>query len=84
MGSFSKHSKSEGKIKETKKIINENKLNESIELCQKEINELKDLKIEEQKEKNEINDMKTLARYTAQDLELSAKEFQEGIEKNPL
>ena len=49
MGSFSKHSKSEAKVKEAKKLIDDNKLNEAIELCEKEINELKDLKIEEQK-----------------------------------
>ena len=90
MGSFSKHSKSEGKVKEAKKLIDENKLNEAIELCEKEINELKDLKIEEQKEKDEVNkilsdlyDMKTLARYTTQDLDLCIKECQEAIEKNP-
>ena len=90
MGSFSKHSKSEAKVKEAKKLIEENKLNEAIELCEKEINELKDLKIEEQKEKDEVNkilselyDMKTLARYSTQDLDLCIKECQEAIEKNP-
>ena len=90
MGSFSRHSKSEGKVKEAKKLIDENKLNEAIELCEKEINELKDLKIEEQKEKDEVNkiladlyDMKTLARYTTQDLDLCIKECQEAIEANP-
>ena len=90
MGSFSKHSKSEAKIKEAQKLIDDNKLNEAIELCEKEINELKDLKIEDQKEKDEVNkiltelfDMKTLARYTKQDLDLCIKECQEAIEKNP-
>ena len=90
MGSFSRHSKSEGKVKEAKKLIDENKLNEAIELCEKGINELKDLKIEEQKEKDEVNkiladlyDMKTLARYTTQDLDLCIKECQEAIEANP-
>ncbi len=90
MNSFSKHAKSEAKVKEAKKLIDENKLNEAIELCEKEINELKDLKIEEQKEKDEVNkiladlyDMKTLARYTTQDLDLCIKECQEAIEKNP-
>ena len=90
MGSFSKYSKSESKVKEAKKLIEENKLNEAIELCEKEINELKDLKIEEQKEKDEVNkilselyDMKTLARYSTQDLDLCIKECQEAIEKNP-
>ena len=90
MGSFSKHSKSEAKVKEAQKLIDDNKLNEAIELCEKEINELKDLKIEEQKEKDEVNkilaelyDMKTLARYTTQDLDLCIKECQEAIEKNP-
>ena len=90
MGSFSKHSKSEAKVKEAKKLIDDNKLNEAIELCEKEINELKDLKIEEQKEKDEVNkilvdlyDMKTLARYTTQDLDLCIKECQEAIEKYP-
>ena len=39
--SFSKHSKSEGKVKEAKKLLDENKLNEAIELFEKEINELK-------------------------------------------
>ena len=47
IGSFSKHSKSKGKVKEAKKLLDENKLNEAIELFEKEINELKDLKIEE-------------------------------------
>jgi len=90
MGSFSKHSKSEAKVKEAQKLIDDNKLNEAIELCEKEINELKDLKIEDQKEKDEVNkilaelyDMKTLARYTTQDLDLCIKECQEAIEKNP-
>ena len=90
MNSFSKHSKSESKVKEAKKLIDENKLNDAIELCDKEINELKDLKIEEQKEKDEVNkilvdlyDMKTLARYTTQDLDLCIKECQEAIEKYP-
>ena len=90
MNSFSKHSKSEAKVKEAKKLIDDNKLNDAIELCEKEINELKDLKIEEQKEKDEVNkiladlyDMKTLARYTTQDLDLCIKECQEAIEKNP-
>ena len=90
MGAFSKHAKSEAKVKEAKKLIDDNKLNEAIELCEKEINELKDLKIEEQKEKDEVNkilaelyDMKTLARYTTQDLDLCIKECQEAIEKNP-
>ena len=90
MNSFSKHSKSESKVKDAKKLIDENKLNDAIELCDKEINELKDLKIEEQKEKDEVNkiladlyDMKTLARYTTQDLDLCIKECQEAIEKNP-
>jgi tetratricopeptide (TPR) repeat protein len=90
MGSFSKHSKSESKVKEAKKLIDDNKLNEAIELCDKEINELKDLKIEEQKEKDEVNkiladlyDMKTLARYTTQDLDMCIKECQEAIDKCP-
>lgn len=90
MNSFSSHSKSESKVKEAKKLIDENKLNEAIELCDKEIKELKDLKIEDQKEKDEVKkiitdlyDMKTLARYTTQDLDLCIKECQEAIEKNP-
>ena len=33
----------------------DNKLNEAIELCEKEIQELKGLKIDEQKEKDEVN-----------------------------
>ena len=90
MNSFSSHSKSEGKVKEAKKLIDENKLNEAIELCDKEIKELKDLKIEDQKEKDEVKkiitdlyDMKTLARYTTQDLDLCIKECQEANEQYP-
>ena len=90
MNSFSKHSKSESKVKEAKKLINDNKLNDAIELCDKEIKELSNLNIEEQKEKEEINkilaelyDMKTLAIYTTQDLDLCIKECQEAIEKSP-
>lgn len=90
MNSFSSHSKSESKVKEAKKLIDENKLNEAIELCDKEIKELKDLKIEDQKEKDEVKkiitdlyDMKTLARYTTQDLDLCIKECQEANEQYP-
>ena len=90
MNSFSKHAKSQQKVKDAEKLIDDNKLNEAIELCDKEINELKDLKIEEQKEKDEVNkilgelyDMKTLARYTTQDLDLCIKECQEANEKCP-
>ena len=90
MNSFSKHSKSESKVKEAKKLIDDNKLNDAIELCDKEIKELSNLNIEEQKEKEEVNkiltelyDMKTLAIYTTQDLDLCIKECQEAIEKNP-
>ena len=90
MNSFSKYSKSESKVKEAKKLIDDNKLSEAIELCEKEINELKNLNIQEQKEKDEVNkiladlyDMKTLARYTTQDLDLTIKECQEAIENNP-
>ena len=90
MNSFSKHAKSQQKVKDAKKLIDDNKLNEAIELCDKEINELKDLKIDDQKEKDEVNkilvelyDMKTLARYTTQDLDLRIKECQEANEKCP-
>ena len=90
MNSFSKHSKSESKVKEAKKLIDDNKLNDAIELSDKEIKELSNLNIEEQKEKEEVNkilaelyDMKTLAIYTTQDLDLCIKECQEAIEKNP-
>ena len=90
MSSFSKHSKSESTIKEAKKLIDDNKLNDAIDLCEKEINELNNLKIEDQKEKDEVKkilselyDMKTLARYTTQDLDLCIKECQEAIEKSP-
>lgn len=54
MNSFSKHAKSEQKAKDAKKLIDDNKLNEAIELCDKEINELKDLKIDDQKEKMKL------------------------------
>ena len=90
MNSFSKHSGSEAKVKEAKKLIDENKLNEAIELCDKEINQLKDLNIEDQKEKDEVKkiltnlyDMKTLGRYNTQDLDLCIKECQEANEKYP-
>ena len=90
MSSFSKHSKSESTIKEAKKLIDDNKLNDAIDLCEKEINELNNLKIEDQKEKDEVKkilselyDMKTLARYTTQDLDLCIKECQEANEKCP-
>jgi tetratricopeptide (TPR) repeat protein len=90
MNSFSKHAKSQQKVKDAKKLIDDNKLNEAIELCEKEIQELKGLKIDEQKEKDEVNkilvelyDMKTLARYTTQDLDLCVKECQEANENNP-
>ena len=80
MNSFSKYSKSEAKVKEAKKLIDENKFNEAIELCEKEINELAALAPNEEKEKNEIKkiltdlyDMKTLARYSTQDLDLCIK-----------
>jgi len=90
MGSFKKHSKSEAKVKEAKKLIDENKFNDAIDLCQKEIDELINLKIEDAKEKEEVNkiicelyDMKTLARYSTQDLDLCIKECQEANEKYP-
>ena len=90
MNSFSKYSKSEAKIKEAKKLIDENKFNDAIELCDKEITELASLSPNEEKEKNEIKkiltdlyDMKTLARYSTQDLDLCIKECQEAIDKYP-
>ena len=51
MNSFSKYSKSEAKVKEAKKLIDDNKFNEAIELCEKEINELAALAPNEEKEK---------------------------------
>ena len=90
MNSFSKHAGSEAKVKDAKKLIDENKLNEAIELCDTEINQLKDLNIEDQKEKDEVKkiltnlyDMKTLGRYNTQDLDLCIKECQEANEKYP-
>lgn len=90
MNSFSKFGKNQEKIKEAKKLIEENKPNDAIELCEKEIKELKELKIEEQKEKDEVSklladlyDNKTLARYNTQDLDVCIKECQEAIESNP-
>ena len=49
MNSFSKYSKNEEKLKEAKKLITDNKNTEAIELCDKEINELKNLNISQQK-----------------------------------
>ena len=50
MNFFSKYTKYEAKIKEAKKLIYDNKLNEAIELCEKQIQEF-----DEQKEKDEVN-----------------------------
>ena len=90
MNSFSKYSKSEEKVKEAKKLIDDNKFKEAIELCDKEINELAALSPNEEKEKNEIKkiltdlyDMKTLAIYSTQDLDLCIKECQEAMTKYP-
>ena len=90
MNSFSKYSKSEAKVKEAKKLIDENKLNDAIDLCDKEIKEIGDLEIGDEKEKTEkkkivsdLYDMKTLARYETQDLDLCIKECQEAMEKCP-
>ena len=90
MNSFSKYSKNEAQIKEAKKLIDNNKFNEAIELCNKEIAELLALNPTEEKDKNDIKkilidlyDMKTLARYSTQDLDLCIKECQEAIDKYP-
>ena len=90
MNAFSKYSENQEKLKEAKKLIEENKLNDAIELCEKEINELKNLNIEDQKDKDEVKkileslyDIKTLARYDTQDLDDCVKECQEAIEKYP-
>ena len=93
MNSFqppNKYAKSEGKVKDAKKLIDENKFNEAIDLCDKEIQELAALSPTEEKEKNDIKkiitdlyDMKTLARYSTQDLDACIKECQEANEKYP-
>ena len=90
MNSFSKYSKNEEKLKEAKKLITDNKNTEAIELCDKEINELKNLNIIEQKEKDEVKkileslyDTKTLARYNTQNLDDCIKECQEAIASYP-
>ena len=90
MNSFSKYSKNEAQIKEAKKLIDDNKFNEAIELCNKEITELLAINPTEEKDKNDIKkilidlyDMKTLARYSTQDLDLCIKECQEAIDKYP-
>ena len=90
MNSFSKYSKNEAQIKDAKKLIDNNKFNEAIELCNKEITELLALNPTEEKDKNDIKkilidlyDMKTLARYSTQDLDLCIKECQEAIDKYP-
>ena len=90
MNSFSKYSKNEAQIKEAKKLIDNNKFNEAIELCNKEITELLAINPTEEKDKNDIKkilidlyDMKTLARYSTQDLDLCIKECQEAIDKYP-
>ena len=77
MGSFKKYTKSEAKVKEAKKLIDENKFNEAIEMCENEIKEIGDLEVGDDKEKEEkkkivsdLYDMKTLARYMTQDLDL--------------
>ena len=90
MNLFSKYSKNEAQIKEAKKLIDNNKFNDAIELCNKEITELSALNPTEEKDKNDIKkilidlyDMKTLARYSTQDLDLCIKECQEAIDKYP-
>ena len=90
MNSFNKYSKNEAQIKEAKKLIDDNKFNEAIELCNKEITELLAINPTEEKDKNDIKkilidlyDMKTLARYSTQDLDLCIKECQEAIDKYP-
>ncbi len=90
INSFSKYSKNEAQIKEAKKLIDNNKFNDAIELCNKEITELLALNPTEEKDKNDIKkilidlyDMKTLARYSTQDLDLCIKECQEAIDKYP-
>ena len=90
MNSFSKYSKNEAQIKEAKKLIDNNKFNDAIELCNKEITVLLALNPTEEKDKNDIKkilidlyDMKTLARYSTQDLDLCIKECQEAIDKYP-
>ena len=90
MNSFSKYSKNEAQIKDAKKLIDDNKFNEAIELCNKEITELLAINPTEEKDKNDIKkilidlyDMKTLARYSTQDLDLCIKECQEAIDKYP-
>ena len=90
MNSFSKYSKNEAQIKEAKKLIDNNKFNDAIELCNKEITELLALNPTEEKDKNDIKkilidlyDMKTLARYSTQDLDLCIKECQEANDKYP-
>ena len=90
MNSFSKYSKNEAQIKEAKKLIDNNKFNDAIELCNKEITELLAINPTEEKDKNDIKkilidlyDMKTLARYSTQDLDLCIKECQEAIDKYP-
>ena len=45
MGSFKKYTKSEAKVKEAKKLIDENKFNEAIEMCENEIKEIGDLEV---------------------------------------
>jgi len=90
MNSFSKYTKNEATIKEAKKLIDENKFNDAIELCNKDITELSALSPTEEKDKNDLKkiladlyDMKTLARYSTQDLDLCIKECQEAIDKYP-
>ena len=90
MGSFKKYTKSEAKVKEAKKLIDENKFNEAIEMCENEIKEIGDVEVGDDKEKEEkkkivsdLYDMKTLARYMTQDLDLCIKECQEAMEKCP-
>ena len=81
-------SKFEDKLKEAKKLCEENKFEECIELCNKSIENIKNEKIEE-KDKEEqkkfiekFYDQLTLARYTSQDYDDTIKECQKAIDDN--
>ena len=79
-------SKFEDKLKEAKKLLEENKFDDCIELCNKSIENIKNEKIEE-KDKEEqkkfiekFYDELTLARYTSQNYDETIKECQKAID----
>ena len=79
------------KIEEANKLMKDNKLNESIELCNKTIEEIKAEKPEEEAAKKEVKeilgkafDQLTLSRFTTEDYDTTIKECIACNEEEPV